>query len=122
METIFETQTDLMDWVANLLTETFIDLLYKLGNEKNYYTHVGIIAELLEWSVDFTDQYYYKVIDWEIFKRSNENIYNADSLQDFVIAFGHERVKKIYSGNECNTSYFICKYIDLHLKNNDAQY
>jgi hypothetical protein len=73
--------------------------------EKNYSKYIEGLAEILVWSNDFYDLYYYKIMDWEVFKRSNDNIYNTETLEGLIIDFGFERMVNHYSKNKINVSY-----------------
>src|SRR5215216_5715862 len=83
-----------IEMVAGRLAEDTLELLYQLSAEKNYYIHVGGLAEILDWANQFYDHYYNKVINWEIFRYSDDNIYNAATLDDFILAFGQDRISK----------------------------
>ncbi len=101
---------DFIKMVANRLVEKLIWFLFPLNSEKNYAAHIGGLAEILEWSEEFYSKYYDKILNWETFKRSSENIYNAVTPDDLIITFGQERLKKFYTQNTNHTTYFLEKY------------
>jgi hypothetical protein len=91
--------------VAIQLAKHFIGPLMESNIEKNYSKYIEGLAEILVWSNDFYDLYYYKIMDWEVFKRSNDNIYNTETLEVLIIDFGFERMVNHYSKNKINVSY-----------------
>jgi hypothetical protein len=103
-------QTDFIKMVANHLAKNFIASLLELTKEKSYSANMGGLAEIIDWSKEFCDQYYYKVTNWEMFKWSSDNIYNAFTLDDLIVCFGKERLRKFYAQIENHTEYFKEKY------------
>ena len=117
MELLFKNQHDFQDWVTHVLLDNCIKLFYKVSKEKNYYIQVGIIAEILDWSNEFTEIYYDKTINWDLFKNSKKNIHDAPTLYDLIIVFGQEKIKKIGSQNKRCGDYFMEKYAALQSQN-----
>jgi hypothetical protein len=99
-------QCDFIDRVAIQLAKYFIGPLLELNSEKNYSKYIEGLAEILVWSKEFYDLYYYKTMDWEMFKKSNDNIYNAETLEDLIIDFGFERLENYYTKKKTNVIYF----------------
>ena len=88
--------------------------MFELTKEKSYSAHIGGLAEILDWSHEFCEQYYDKVLNWEMFKSSSNNIYNAFSLDDLIVSLGRERLKKFYTQTEIRR---IISGIDMPLSN-----
>ncbi len=85
--------------IANRLADNFVKPLYNLCTEKNYYVYIGILTEIIEWAHEFFEQYHYSLSDWEAFKKSSENIYNATTPHEFLVAWGNERANKFFISN-----------------------
>ena len=98
-------QRDFIDMVAIQLAKYFIGPLLEMNTEKNYSKYVEGLAEILVWSNEFYDLYYSKIMDWELFKRSNDNIYNAETLEGLIIDFGFERMVNHCTKSKINVSY-----------------
>ena len=103
-------QTDFIRMVANHLAKNFIASLLDLTKEKSYSANIGGLAEIVEWSKEFCEQYYDKVTNWEMFKWSSDNIYHVFTLDDLIVCFGKERLEKFYARIENCTDYFKEKY------------
>jgi hypothetical protein len=103
-------QTDFRRMVANQLAKNLIASLLELTKEKSYPVRIGSLAEIVDWSKEFCDQYYDKVTNWEIFMRSSDNIYNAFTLDDLIVCFGKERLKKFCTETENRIDYLKTKY------------
>ena len=86
--------TDFIDMVSQQLAESFVKRLIQLGTERKYDNYAGSLEEILKWSWEFFDFYYDKFQNWKLFQETEENIFNADSPQEFIIAFGHARFIK----------------------------
>ena len=108
-------ETEFIKMVAKGLAEKFLEPLFLSNKEKNYSAHIGGLAEILDWAKEFYDQYYDKIINWERFKWSSDNIYNVVTLDGLIVAFGHERIKKFYVQNTNHATYFIEKYSAIEL-------
>ena len=113
MQTQTKNHVDFIKMVANSLAKIYIEPLFELCTEKSQAIHIGGLAEILDWSREFHDQYYDKIIDWETFKCSNDNIYNAATLDSLIIEFGRDRIKKFYAQNLNHTTYFLEKYLTI---------
>ena len=101
-------QTDFIKMVAKHLGKNFMAPLFELTKEKGQLAYIGGLAEILDWSKEFCDQYYDKVTNWEEFMWSRDSIYNA--LNDLIISFGREKLKTFYSQPENHTNYFSRRY------------
>ena len=99
--------------VANHLAKNFIASLLELTKEESYSGSIGGLAEIIDWSKEFCDQYYDKITNWEMFRRSSDNIYNAFTLDDLIICFGQERLKKFCTETENRIDYFKEKYLSI---------
>ena len=110
MELKTQEQLDFIKMVANRLAEKLIWFLFPSNERKNYAEHIGRLAEILDWAEEFYEQYYVKILNWEIFKQSAENIYNAGTPDELIIRFGQERLKKFYKQAENHHVYFLEKY------------
>ena len=82
--------------IANLLADNFVKPLYHCCTEKNYYVYIGILTEIINWAHEFYDQYQDKLEDWEAFKKSGDNIYNAATRHEFLVAWGNARANKFF--------------------------
>jgi hypothetical protein len=51
-----------------------------------------------------------RVTNWKMFKCGSDNIYNAFTLDDLIVCFGKERLRKFYTHIENCTDYFKEKY------------
>lgn len=84
--------------------------LLELTKEKSYAAHIGCLAEIGDWSKEFCDQYQDKITNWEMFRWSSDNIYNAFTLDDLIVCFGKERLRKFDTQIENRSDYFKEKY------------
>ena len=96
--------------VARRLAEKFLERLIFLSKEKHYSARMGCLAEILDWSQEFYDKYYDKIINWETFKCSSDNIYEGITHDGLIVAFGEERLKKFYYQHVNHATYFTEKY------------
>jgi hypothetical protein len=108
-------QIDFIRMVAIHLAKIFMKPLLEFNKEKNYPAQVGGLAEILDWSREFYEQYYDKITNWEIFRCSSYNIYNAGTPGDLIDAFGRERFNKFCAQNKSHTAYFTEKYSAIKL-------
>lgn len=96
----FKNQTDLIDTIADRLVEHFVEPLFEMSTEKNYFVYLGTVAEIMSWSQELHEKYYQQLLDWENFKISDGNIYHAANRDDFIVAWGKERIRKYSPGHE----------------------
>ena len=97
--------------VANHLAKNFIASLLELTKEESYSGSIGGLAEIIDWSKEFCDQYQDKITHWEMFRQSSDNIYNAFTIDDLIICFGKERLRKFYTQIGNHADYFKEKYL-----------
>ena len=102
-------KSDLMDKVTDLLAEHFIEPLYQLSKEKNYYTRVGSTAEIIDWSKEFCEQHQQKFQNREEFQSNEEN------MDDLIISFGYAKLKSFCLEKKDQPSYFLEKYSAIQL-------
>ncbi|MBS1597416.1 MAG: hypothetical protein JST75_04270 [Bacteroidetes bacterium] len=98
-----------IDTIAIRLANKFLNQLFDFCNQKNYFVYVGSLAEIMDWSYEFHQQYDHKIKDWETFGTSNENIFNAVSQDEFLIAWGNHRIAKFYEQNANHPRKFITR-------------
>jgi hypothetical protein len=108
-------QVDFIDIVIDLLIENFLKPLNQLSREKNYFVHVASLAEIVDWSEDFWNEYFDLPGDWETFRCSNRNTFNAENINDFIVAFGREKFKTFCIEKADYPEYFLEKYSALEL-------
>jgi len=90
------TDSERVDEIAVRLANKFLTQLFNFCNQKNYFVYVGSLAEIMDWSYEFFNQYDKKISDWKNFEASNENIYDAATRDEFLIAWGNERIQQFY--------------------------
>jgi hypothetical protein len=90
-----EKQIDFINTTTKKLVEFFLEPVFNLNQEKSYYTHVGSLAEISEWSLEFYNKYYEKVTHWEHESGAGEYPAHRAAVESLIIAFGKERLKKI---------------------------
>jgi hypothetical protein len=103
-------QLHFIKMVANQLAKKFIQPLFESTQEKSYQANIGRLAEILDWAEEFYQQYYEKIVDWENFQRSNDNIYKTETLNDPITVFGKEKLKTFFAQNSHRTNYFFEKH------------
>lgn len=92
-------QIDLINRVTRKLIETYLEPLFELSEEKNYYTHLGSLVEIVNWSKEFYSRYYRKFDEWESFKTTEHNIFKANTIDDFILAFGKSEFERFCAEN-----------------------
>lgn len=105
---------DFMNMVAGQLVRYFLTTLQNLGSEKNYYSHVGSLAEILDWAKEFCELYEDKFMDAKFSVHARNCIHDDLALKSLVISFGCERLLTFYRQNAIPDDYFIRKYSELH--------
>ena|ERR1700712_2055670 len=83
-------------YIAAFLARNFVKPLYDFCNEKNFFVYTGCFDEIVSWAHEFYNQHYEQINDWEVFKRSNDNIYNAVSPYGFLMAWGDNKMKSFF--------------------------
>jgi len=102
-------QTDFIKMIANCLAKNFISSLFELTKEKSHSAQIGGLAEILDWSKEFCDQYYDKIFNQDLPKGNHQTIQSLN-LDDLIVTFGREKLKKFYSEAVNHTNYFEKKY------------
>lgn len=78
---------------AACLADNWLNELYE-NSGKGY---IAALDEITAWAHEFYNSYYEKLKDWETFEESIDNIYHAACWDDFVIAWGKDRLAKYLS-------------------------
>lgn len=76
--------------LAAIFSDTFLNELY----EKSGKGYITVVEEISAWAHEFYNLYYLKLKNWDEFSESHDNIYQAICWDDFVIAWGEERLNK----------------------------
>jgi hypothetical protein len=103
---------DFMNAVVERLMKHFLPALQCLCREKSYYSHVGNLAEILDWAKDFSELYSGKFLNVPVEGPGADFNNNAD-LESLVLSFGRERTLAFYKENAAPPNYFIEKYLSL---------
>ena len=82
--------------IANFFADHFQNTLFYSGDEINFKVYIKCLNEILSWSYEFYNKYYYTIQDWEAFKVSRQNIFHADSLNDFLLSWGKRRIQEYH--------------------------
>jgi hypothetical protein len=97
--------------VAEQLAEKYLIALGNICGEKNYYSHIGCLSEILEWAEDFCELYYDKYFHTQF---SGGNDFHDDFfLEALIIFFGRQRLLAFYKQNRSSDTYFIGKHSSL---------
>lgn len=108
-------QVDFIEMVVDRLVAHFVQPLSYFSGRRNYELHVASLAEIIDWSEDFFIRYFDIISDWERFRASSDNIFEADTLQDFITRFGQERFNMFCLENANNPNYLLEKYSAIDL-------
>jgi hypothetical protein len=81
--------SEFVENVTGQLMKSFLTPLKQYRTDTTFFTHVGILSEILEWSLEFSAFYYHRLSNWQKFRQSEANVFNADTLEEFVTGFGH---------------------------------
>ena len=73
---------------AASLADNFMAELYGQSGEG----YIAALHTISAWAHEFYQRYYEKLKEWETFEESSDNIYQAICWDDFVIAWGGERL------------------------------
>lgn len=82
-----------------MLAACFADNFMKELYEKSGKGYIDALDEISAWAHEFYHAYYEKLKEWETFEESEDNIFNAVCWDDFVIAWGSDRLKKYFGEN-----------------------
>jgi hypothetical protein len=105
MNTYLKNHSAEIDSIAISLADHFAKPLYHFTDAKSYSEYIEILKEILSWSIEFYVQYHHKLKSWESFVRSHENIYNSTDRDDFMIAWGRDKLKKFTNEYQDNQKY-----------------
>ena len=83
-----------IDRIAIRLADHFAKHLYQFTDAKTYSEYIEILKEILSWSIEFYVQYHHKMNNWESFADSQDNIYNSADRNEFMIAWGRNKLQK----------------------------
>ena len=106
-----EKQIDFMNTTTKKLVEFFLEPVFNLNHEKSYYTHVGCLAEISEWSREFYHLYYEKVSHWEHQNKASDYPSHMAAVESLIIAYGKDKLKD-YSLKTGNFSKYFADLID----------
>jgi len=75
---------------AACLSDNWMKELY----DKSGIGYIAALDQISSWAHEFYHTYYEKLKDWETFEESTDNIYQASCWDDFVIAWGKDRLSR----------------------------
>ena len=105
MNTYLKNHSAEIDSIAINLADNFAIPLYHFTDAKSYSEYIEILKEILSWSIEFYVQYHQKLSSWESFARSQDNIYRSEDRDEFMIAWGRDKLKKFtkeyYDNKKC---------------------
>ena len=94
---ISNVNTDTMNCITACLADTILRSLYDFGNRRSLFGYVAALEILGEWAKEFYAQYHPKLNDWDSFEKSEDNIFDAMSWDDFATYWVNDRFKKYKS-------------------------
>ena len=74
--------------LAACLADHYLEQLYATSQ----IGYIGVLDELSAWAHEFYHKYYEQMKNWETFEQSEANIYKAICWDDFVVAWGQDRL------------------------------
>jgi hypothetical protein len=105
MNALLKNHSAEIDSIAISLADHFAKPLYHFTDAKSYSEYIEILKEILSWSIEFYVQYHHKLNNWEGFVRSQDNIYKSADRNEFMIAWGRDKLKKFtneyYDNKKC---------------------
>lgn len=108
-----EQQIDFIKMVAGRLSERFLEQMFFFNRKRNYSIHVGALAEILNWSEEFCDEYHDKIISEEMFAEGLCQVHIGAELDCLITTFGRRRIKKFYAEKGNDPFYFLEKYLKI---------
>lgn len=81
--------------LAACLADNYLKDLY----EKSGIGYIAVLDEISAWAHEFYNSFYEKLKDWETFEDSSDNVYKSLCWDDFVMAWGQERMAKYFAKN-----------------------
>lgn len=114
MITYPKTNNDPVAAIAVCLITHFAKPVYDFYNGKSYRLYVKSMEEIIDWSFEFHTQYYHRLKDWDAFKVSDDNIYNAADRESFLVSWGDCRIKEffIHQENKMHTGRGNCNPVN----------
>lgn len=77
---------------AACLADHFLNKIY----DQSGLGYIGSLDVISQWSHEYYKAYYEKQMDWDAFVESVENIYKADCWDDFLYAWGAEKLNNFF--------------------------
>jgi hypothetical protein len=111
MKTI--TREEFINRVAEQFAKSFLTALQNLCDQKNYYSHIGSLAEILDWANDFCELYYEKIEDGQFYAGGPNELRIDVVPEPLIISFGRERLLRFYKTRHASSQRFIEKYSSL---------
>jgi hypothetical protein len=102
-----------IDMIATCFADNFVKEVYDFQNEKSYSAYVKSLSEIFNWAHEFYIEYNHKMKDWESFEKSQDNIYNVNTMEDFQIAWGNQRIKQFFDQHAINTEHKSGKILNM---------
>ena len=87
-------QKQFINKVSERLVEIFLQPLYQTSQEKNFYVHVGLLAEIVDWSWEFFHLYHSEPCYNNIFQMRRKPHFDGDRFDEQLIAFGQRKFEK----------------------------
>ncbi len=106
-------EIDFIKMVAKCLSEKFLEQMFFFNKRRNYSMHVGALAEILDWSLEFYDGYYDTLLSKRMFTESLSLVHINAELDHLITVFGRNRIKKFYTENGNYPIYFFEKYLGI---------
>lgn len=119
MITHTQQRIEVIKLVAYHLSEKFTYPLFELSKEKNYSVHIGVLAEILDWSREFYDLYYNTINEWEVANWNSHHSYNNIKLEGLIIKYGQCRLKRFYDHNMDYATYFLERYSSIKFSDSE---
>ena len=93
-----EQQTDSVEIgiIAACLADSFLRDIYTRSGRG----YIHGLEEISAWAHEFSHAYSERLKDWDSFEGSPANIYASDSWDDFLTAWGTERLKQYLTKNK----------------------
>ena len=105
MNPYFKNHSAEIDSIAMNLADHFAKPLYRFTDAKSYSEYIEILKEILRWSIEFYVQFHHKLNNWENFSISQDNVYKSKDRNEFMIAWGRDKLKKFTNEYQDNKKY-----------------
>jgi hypothetical protein len=106
---------EFMNLVVEELVKNFLTALQNVNGEKNYYSHVGCLAEILDWAKDFCE-YYDKLVNGKFYNDVQRGFRNDKILHSLIKSFGRQRLLTFYKQTTYPGKFFNEKYLSLKIE------